>query len=405
MAHQLIPNIAIPRNNDKIRLTFLSFLSFAAGLPSSYSLELVGQIFLAEILIIPLALILFFFGKSRIGKVKLFHAFAITGIIMIIGYILSDLVAGTESSKYLRAWGRNLFLLTDLIALAVIAGTDRRLIWWFVLGVALGTISQLALANIPISDWKLGYGRQFILMVLFLGYFLPYRVTMLGLVALAVVSVYLDSRSLGGFCLLIAGIIFLRVKNPNGLKISPSAIFRIIIASTLVTTLLITLMIQTQDEFSNRRTSSSAGRFAAIRIGLIAISDSPIIGHGSWGEGTKKYADMLYNELSFEMMELDRSNVWQRAQIFRPHSQILQAWIEGGLLAAIFFIFFGYQLFIGIKNIILTRKLDRFTALYTFLLLQSAWHLIMSPYAGHHRLMIALSIAILCSLKLERSNQ
>ena len=114
---------------------------------------------------------------------------------------------------------------------------------------------------------------------------------------------------------------------------------------------------------------------------------------------------MLYNELSFEMMELDRSNVWQRAQIFRPHSQILQAWIEGGLLAAIFFIIFGYQLFIGVKETILNRKLDRFTALYTFLLLQSAWHLMMSPYAGHHRLMIALSIAILCSLKQERSNQ
>lgn len=111
---------------------------------------------------------------------------------------------------------------------------------------------------------------------------------------------------------------------------------------------------------------------------------------------------MYYELLVPEMRELDRINAWHRSNIFRPHSQILHSWIEGGILAAIFFMYFGFQLIVGLKNIILARKFDFLSPLYAFILLISLRHLIMSPYAGHHRLTIAMSIAILCSSVLRK---
>lgn len=390
---------------EKIRLTFLSFLVFAVGIPSTQTLNLVGELYVTELLLPLLAVGVLIFGRSQVLREKIFWQFVIACFVMMLGYIISDLVAGTDSSRYLRAWGRNLLLFTDLIALAIIVGSDKRLIWWFVLGMATGSLFFLALDGVTFSDqWKIGYGQPLILMMILLSYFLPFRVTIVGLIVFAVISIYMDSRTLSAFCLIVAGITYIRIKKPGGFKLNFLVLFKILTVAIVLITLLNVLMSQTQDEFSNRRESSSTGRFAALGVGLVAISDSPVLGHGSWGEGTEKYADMIYKDLLPVMKELGRAKQWEKSDIFRPHSQLLQSWVEGGILAAIFFLFLGYQIIVGLKQIILTRQLDYLTPLYSFLLILSLWHLIMSPYSGSHRMQIALAIAVLCSLRLGRKD-
>ena len=236
--------------NDKIRLTFLSLLVFIAGLPSTQTLNVIGELFITELLLPPLALILVLSGKTRVFRLKLFWWFVLAGICLMAGYFISDLVAGTEPSKYIRAWGRNLILITNIVSLAIIAGSDRRLIWWFVLGIAAGSLFLLLRSHVPLSDWKFGYGKPLVYMVLLVGYFLPYRLTVIMLLAFGAVSIYLDNRSMGAVCLIIASIVFVRVSKPNGLKLSPSAVFRILVAGALVLTLTITILTQTQEQFS-----------------------------------------------------------------------------------------------------------------------------------------------------------
>jgi len=402
MTHIVKPDIALPPDSDKITLTFFSFLSFVVGIPSTQVINLVGELYVTELLLVPLAFMLFFYGGASIFKVRLLKAFIIVGICMIIGYLSSDIVAGTSSSNNLRAFGRNILLLSNIIALAIMLSVDKRLIWWFILGIAVGAIINLMLSNLPITAWKFGYGRPVLLLVLLLSYFLPNRLTMLAILCVGILSIYLDSRSMGAFCLIVAGIVFLRLKNPNGLKVSLSAIFRILIIGIFVFALILAVLVQTETEHSTRRDASSAYRFSALSVGLIAVSDSPILGYGSWGEGTKKYADMYYKKLVPEMRDLDMSNALHKGNVFHPHSQVLQSWMEGGILAAAFFIFLGYQLILGLKRVIFTRQVDYFTPLYSLLLLTSLWHVFMSPYSGGHRLSIAISIAILCSLQLEK---
>lgn len=410
MKYKLISSATLPNKTkvsektlvveDKIRLTFFSLLVFASAIPWAQIINVGGELYVTELLLPLLAVIVLLLGKSQAFREKIFWQFIVACILMMLGYIASDLVAGTSSFNYIRAWGRNVLLFIDFIALVIIVGSDRRLLWWLVLGMVSGQLLSLILNHVPIQDWKFGYAQPLTLMVLLFSYYIPLRVSVAILLVLSIISIYMDSRSSAAFSLFVAGFIVIRLKNPAGLKLSLSSIFKIGTVGTVLIILISTLLSQTQNEFSDRRDASSTGRFTALRVGAVAISDSPILGHGSWGEGTEEYANMVYKDMKKKMAELGRN--WKRADTFRPHSQIIQSWMEGGILAAAFFFFLGYQLVIGLKGVVLTRRLDYLSPLYVFLLLSSLWHLLMSPYGGGHRLQIALGIAVICILYIEK---
>ncbi len=397
-----IPVAKISHPDEKIRFTFFSLLVFLSAMPSTQVLNIVGELYVTEILLPLLAAIVLFSGKSRVFNEKVFWQFVLVCICMMLGYIVSDIYAGTDSSRYLRAWGRNFILFTDIVALAIILSSDKRLIWWLILGLSTGALLDLILNHVSIvTHWKMGYGRPLIFITIALGYFLSKRITMICLFGLGLLSIFLDSRSMGLLCLLTAGAVFIRINRPLGLKLSATAIFRIIMAGALVLLFALSMLDLTQDEHGRRHEWSNMGRFAAISIAIVAVSESPIVGYGSWGQGTEKFAAQLYDEIAFDLIRSGQQNV-KEGKVFHPHSQILQAWMEGGILAAIFFIFFAYHLIFAIKRIVLSRRLDYLTPLYSFSILLSIWNLIMSPYGGNHRLPIAISVTIICMLIMER---
>ncbi len=196
--------------------------------------------------------------------------------------------------------------------------------------------------------------------------------------------------------------LWIRLGSRDGLRISGKVLFNIILSAAILVSTVVTVLEQTNQEYSARREASSLSRFAAINIALIAISDSPFIGYGSWGEGTKKYADMLYEQTVREQREVRQSNI-RRGKSFLAHSQILQSWMEGGILAAQLFAFYGFQLLMALKYIITIRRIDYVYLVYGFFMLISLWHLFMSPYSGSHRLNIAVAAAIVCAIHVEGS--
>lgn len=409
MKYKLITSATLPgreqvveqsRIEEKLQITFFSLLVFASAIPWTQVINIGGELYVTELLLPVLAAIVLLMGKSHVFREKVFWQFVSLGICLMFGYIVSDLVAGTDSSNYIRAWGRNVLLFIDFIALAIIVGSDRRLVWWFVLGTVTNSLFFFVFGDVSLQDWKLGYAQPLTLMVLLLTYFIPLRVALVVLIALSVISIYMDSRSSSAFSLFVAGFIIIRIKKPAGLKLSFPAVFKIATVGSVLIMLIMTLLSQTQGEFSDRRDVSSSSRLTALRVGVVAIGDSPILGHGSWGEGTEEYADMVYEDMKKKMAELGRD--YHKGEIFRPHSQIIQSWMEGGLFAAAFFIFLGYQLIIGLKEVVLSRQLDYLSPLYVFLLLSSIWHLLLSPYGGGHRLQIAMGIMVICLLYVEK---
>ncbi len=388
-------------DDEKIRITFLSIIIFFAGIPSAQNIQLVGELYITELLLPLIAIGVVFLGKSRVFGEKIFWKFFAVCVCMLVGYIVSDIIAGTDSSRYFRAWGRNFVLFTNIVSLAIIFGSDRRLIWWFILGFASGDILDLLIRHVTFADWKLGYGLPVILLTCLLAYKFPKKIVMISMFGLGILSILLDSRSMGLLCLITGSIIFIRLNRPSGLRLRASALFRIVLAGVVVLVLIQNLLELTQAEHGKRHGWSNMGRFAALRISVVAIVESPILGYGSWGQGTEKFAAQYYDDVALDLKKSGQQNL-RKGTVFLSHSQILQAWMEGGILGAAFFIFFGYQLVFCLKQIILTRHIDYLTPLYSFLLLNSVWNLIMSPYGGNHRLPIAISVAVICLLHMEK---
>lgn len=391
--------------DHKIGISLIGLLAFLCGIPGLYVVNLIGELYATEIILPFFAIFLLFYQKEKkILKEKLFWLFLISLSIMMVGYILSDLVAGTPKIYYLRAWGRNAFLLSDILSLSIIATTDKRLFFWYIFGFSLGTILHLQITHVSFNNahFKLFYNNPIIFIIFAAGSFIPIFITILLTFAFGIFSFLMDGRSFGAICLILSGILWIRRKNLQNYKLKLKSLLRITIISLFVILIIFAILVQTNDNeaYSSRRASSSIGRFAAIKIAVIAISDSPVLGFGSWGEGTKKYADMLYNEIHNDLEQLGRSNL-KKGNAFLAHSQILQAWMEGGILAAQLFIFYGIQMTLSIKKVIFNRHFDYMTTFYCFILISGLWALIMSPYGGIHRLNIGLAVAATIAVKIE----
>jgi O-antigen ligase len=165
------------------------------------------------------------------------------------------------------------------------------------------------------------------------------------------------------------------------------------VAAAAVT--VFTLLANSNAEFAQRRGASDIGRFAGLKVAAIAITDSPILGYGSWGHGTEKYADLYFADTLGDMMKIGAENMMGSGTGFLPHSQILQAWMEGGILAALFFLAYGWYTVVTIRDLAFAKVQTRFRGFLLALLLLNLWHLVMSPFMGGHRLDIASTVAIL----------
>jgi hypothetical protein len=87
---------------------------------------------------------------------------------------------------------------------------------------------------------------------------------------------------------------------------------------------------------------------------------------------------------------------------FAPHSQILHAWMEGGILGAALFFSLAYYLLKTSYWLVKTRPVDYLTPLLLYSLIIVIFNLFMSPFSASHRLGIATGAALIVMLNIER---
>lgn len=380
-------------------MTMLSVLAFFCGVAHPYVINVVGEVFLTELLLIPLSIGVFLFGKNQsILKQRILILIVFSALISLAGYMLTDLYLGTPPERYLRGWGRVVFMVSDFVALSLLAVNHKRNIWWFVFGIGTGKLVALMLGAIPLSGWKLGYGEGVILVAACLTSVISIRINSMAFALVGLLSVALDSRIQGLICLLVAILLWVRAKQPSQPLRGLSQYWRVILVGIIAVAVFGGIYIQTQQEFSDRREQSAIGRMVMIRVSLSAIAESPLIGYGSWAED-ERFAKMTKMEIA--KGEGKSQLVTVNSGFFGAHSQILQAWVEGGILAITFFVVFGYQSFRALKYVVLRRPVDSHTSIFMYILTFGLWHLFMSPFAGIHRIYIGMSVAIICALALE----
>ena len=389
-----------------IHISLLALVSFLLGAVNDVSIDIVGELYLVEPALVAVVVLLLMAGKSGGAfRARIFWVFLFAIMLTLVGYMISDLSVGTDPSQYLRGWGRVVLLMADCATLTILTAHNRQNLWWFMLGTGIGGIIYLAAHGVSIHTWKLGYGERIGMVVLTLAPFLTKRLALLALAAFGTLNIILDYRILGAVFVIVAAIIWAHPErtDKSAISFAKYAKLAIFMAIGLIGITATTLL--TQDEYAARREASNVGRFAAIMVAIHAIADSPIIGYGSWTVN-QKYADMVRRQIEANR---DRS-LPQVVQLgsgggFNAHSQILQSWVEGGVLGAAFFLVYGYQLVRSIHWYGLRRHLDIFSPAFTFTLIMGLWSWMASPFNGSQRIQIAMAVAAIAATTYDRQKK
>lgn len=383
----------------------LRFVVFLCGACSAFGIDILGQLYWAELLLPLLGVGVLLVNPPReLFASTAFRVLMLTVLLMFVGYVLSDIAAGTARDLYLRGWARVAVLASSAFSLCVLCHRDKRSLWWFCVGMGVGGIATNFVAGMPLAQWKLGYGEPMAYLVAGVAALLPMWLAALVVLLLGGLTILLDYRSLGALLMLAAIATFLRSRG-IGLTQLARHIPLLVLGFGIVGAGALYLLNASEDGNQSRREVSNISRFAALRIGAQAIIDSPLIGYGSWGQGTKKYADMLYEETLGDLLAVGDDKVVgdpRRGSYFSAHSQVIQAWMEGGLLAGSFFIAYMLLLAKGFYQVLLKRAADYLTPLLLLIFSTNLWASVMSPFLGSQRITVALTVAALVLLSVER---
>jgi O-antigen ligase len=256
---------------------------------------------------------------------------------------------------------------------------------------------KLVVDGTPLEQWKLGYGDAITLLAVTLGGLAPARVSALLLAALGVLDIALDYRSLGACAVLVgANLLWRTMLRQSGRAGKLVAL----LAGVVLAVVLIAAALQlTEPQYEMRRMESNLGRHARLEIALQAIADSPLIGYGSWA-ASEHYVQMIRREEERASVLLKRKV--SLGDSLMPHSQLLQAWVEGGVLAAAFFCFYGWCLLLALAWLVRRHRPGALTPLYLYTVYAALWNLAGSPFLGSMRVGIAMAIAAVCVLAREK---
>jgi len=324
--------------------------------------------------------------------------------VTVLAYMVTDLTLRTESQNLLRGWARNVFLGSNFLGLYFLCRRNRANVLIYAIASGAGMLAFFWLSGQAIADWKFGVATPVTLVVAGLAPLVPRRGVWLGplaLVAVGLLHLALDSREIGGSCLL-AGVLLLA-------RCACLAQSRVLSQATLGGLALagvcafLYLGVLTGEEYGERRHLSNAWRTASLLTAAAAISDSPWLGNGS--QANTFELQSRYDSIFAERSGLRYRGLPTDTSTFSPHSQILQAWFEAGIFGAAFFFYLGGKLIRAARWCIFSRRLDVFSTLFAYGMLRAMWHLAFSPFAGHARLDVALAAVIVVLLDLEKRSR
>lgn len=371
-------------------------LLVCVGAASSFGFSSIGVVFYGEVamaILAPWYMLHQLRRKDFVSSQSLLLLAAL--MVTAVGYVVADLVNRTEFENAVRGWGRLLFILTNIVFLYSTCFNRPADLRWFCLGCLAG---DLALAIIsPDSGylWKFGYGVPLTLLaVLALSSNWRRCNAAVGaglLLGLASMHMLLDFRSFSVLCVLLA-LMFVHVRS-NGVAWPQPATLKIAAVMLIGAALVFTLYRDSDQYYDGRRRDSNAYRKSGYVTALAAISQSPFFGSGSWSHNAD-YQMIFQQTLTDEGARLSAR--------YEAHSQILQAWYEGGLLGTVFLLYLGVQIGRSCSYLVRRRIPDEMTLVYSFFLFISMWDLFMSPFAGSLRLRIAVTATMVLFLRREQ---
>lgn len=381
----------------------ITVILFLIPLLLNIRINFIGSISVGEILLIA-ASPFSFVGLRELFAIRRFRVILTLLVLYLASLMVADFVRGTGAVDYLRGWFR---IAMTIFAFIVIGGLIRQRedrVGVFMAGFALsaffvyGAAVDLELLS-GAERFKYSIGPCLAILVFLLISRLgaenrPYLYALPLVLGLG--SLLLNSRSLGGIVLL-ATAVPLVVRRPSySLKMLRLEFLSYGVALVFAVVMLVGaynyaaprghLGEAAREKYVTQ--ADKSGKFTLLAgrdevyYTIPKIIESPFLGWGSW------YKDWAY--VFNRTMELGNSENGARyisdtrQGLVPSHSHLFGGWMEAGLIGGVFW---AYVLFSAARPILLGSfhllSFTRFAAL--FVLLNFAWDIVFSPYAGERR--------------------
>jgi hypothetical protein len=378
---------------------------FSLGLLGAFQLKLIGTISAAEFALLAVLPFTFVAARELDRRVQLL---LLLGAAWLWNQVVTDLVRHSAFVDYSRGWSKIAFALVNLLALWFLVGRrlDRQLL--FASGLAAAFALRFALNPSELAQgdpWKFGFAVPVTLGIAIASSTTFARrkwfVQPALLASASVLNMMLGFRSLAGVCFLAAVLLTLRSRRAGGVRLTPTALA--VIAAASAVAFFVGYQRAAKDgvlgpaaavKFENQ-SRGTGGLFLAGRpeayASALAIRDSPFIGHGSW-PSNPKYRLAMVGELrsrgylAYEPFETDR---------IPTHSYLLGAWVEAGILGAVFW---AAVLALCVSALLaIHQSHTRFAALGSFLGFWLIWDVLFSPFGTDGRVIVPFAIVVLVS--------
>jgi hypothetical protein len=377
-------------------LSIWGIVAFVAGATMPLVIRIGGELFIGELLLaLVAATSLAATASGSIFRTRTLPRTLLALMMTLVGYVVSDFACGSAASDYLRGWSRIVFTGIDAVSLTWLALESPDNLRSYALGLALGQplAAMLGLVQPRRDMWKFVYAYPVTISVATIFPWFGRFMTILAMGALGVFHMWLDYRSLGGFCVLTAALLSMNRRAITTRAQKRSAL-RLALALLVAGGLLAGVYVVSNESFAQRRFASNMARLIQLEIVAAAISRSPVIGYGSWAANSDVAREILAVGKAAGLPETYQED--PDPSKIGAHSQVLQSWYEGGVLGSVFFVYFIVQILKCLTLMALHAPWTKLNALFYLVLIWSLWAALLSPFAGEERHSIGLAVAVLC---------
>jgi hypothetical protein len=387
------------------------FILGAAGL---YSANIIGSLPGNEVLLIPLLpLLLLSHGRRAFDRQYL--PFYILAGAWLLGTQIADTYNAIATFNRLKGTARVVFFILDFTALAIFINNRTRRMVVFALSIAaVLLVGSREFSGDFSLQWKFGFSQGFaILALLGASYFYAkrrYRVCFFIWFVLVALNLKYGFRS--QLAIHVASAVLIlplsgqargRRHGPRGANDTSRVLILLALAGGAVYAANASIKYAAQRGFFDESQSAkflgqAEGDYGVLvggrpetLVAIQAILDSPIIGHGSFPYGLKYL--QLKQDIQYEHGYTDSDEPEElEYPVIPTHSHLTLAWVEGGILGGICWIYIMILVVRGVLRLSVLRP--HLAPLYSYLLVGFLWDILYSPFGSVNRVRAAFYILL-----------
>ncbi|WP_435418988.1 hypothetical protein WAB17_05365 [Parerythrobacter aurantius] len=375
--------------------------------------ELVGQLYLIDLLAFPLLLVLLLRLPDAYARLARIWPLAVLLGVWLTGQVVTDLYRATPIEDLMRGWAKIVFFAAQLFALWLWLPRRRAYLVAFAMGVGVAAIFGVP-EDFESDAWKFGYDRALVLLtigslviasVVFprLRYLAP-----LLFLAIAVFLLLQSARSAFGvlfICAILAAAALVFARSVRLRERLTAGIYSVMLLFGVAAAVGATgiygqavetgalgreALIKYRDQTSGEVPLLLGGRTESL-VSVRAIADSPIIGHGSWAKDPY-YVGLHYaTKLKLGLPVFDPGQGKQR--LIPTHSYLMGAWVEAGIAGGLFWLWVLLLPFVALYSLL--RRVEPLMPLVVYCSVSLVWSVLFSPFGATERVLVAFQLVVL----------